>query len=231
MTAFYMFRLWFYTFAGKPRDQQVYDHAHESPRVMTIPLMVLAVGSILAGMVWYSSFFDKNFDKWFGMTVAEVHASEDHGEAKDDHAKDEKAKDDHGKGKEVHANAYVAGQGALYLAPDNHVMHDAHYVPKWVKASPFVAMVIGFVLSWLFYIRNPELPKRLAIVGGGVICVAAGPPALVHEIDVVPWPTARRSKPSRPCSSRSRTSSAPSSSRARTSRRSSRASRWSTASS
>ena len=33
ITAFYMFRLWFMTFAGEPRDQHVYDHAHESPRV------------------------------------------------------------------------------------------------------------------------------------------------------------------------------------------------------
>ena len=32
MTAFYMFRLWYMTFAGKPRDEHVYEHAHESPR-------------------------------------------------------------------------------------------------------------------------------------------------------------------------------------------------------
>ena len=31
MTAFYMFRLWFMTFAGKPRDDHLYEHAHESP--------------------------------------------------------------------------------------------------------------------------------------------------------------------------------------------------------
>ncbi len=43
MTAFYMFRLWFYTFAGEPRDQELYDHVHESPWVMTAPLVVLAV--------------------------------------------------------------------------------------------------------------------------------------------------------------------------------------------
>ena len=35
MTAFYMFRLWFLTFTGKPRDAHVYEHAHESPVVMT----------------------------------------------------------------------------------------------------------------------------------------------------------------------------------------------------
>ncbi len=41
ITAFYMFRMWFMTFFGKPRDQHIYDHAHESPRVMTVPLIVL----------------------------------------------------------------------------------------------------------------------------------------------------------------------------------------------
>ena len=42
ITAFYMFRLWFYTFWGEPRDKHVYDHVHESPWVMTGPLVVLA---------------------------------------------------------------------------------------------------------------------------------------------------------------------------------------------
>src|SRR5262245_53225616 len=50
LTAFYMFRLWFLTFAGKPRDAHVHDHAHESPAVMTIPLIVLAIFSI--GVAW-----------------------------------------------------------------------------------------------------------------------------------------------------------------------------------
>lgn len=48
ITAFYMFRLWFYTFAGKPRDQHIYDHCHESPWIMTAPLLAL---SILAAFV------------------------------------------------------------------------------------------------------------------------------------------------------------------------------------
>jgi NADH-quinone oxidoreductase subunit L len=47
ITAFYMFRLWFLTFAGQPRDEHVYEHAHESPRTMTVPLIVLAVCSIV----------------------------------------------------------------------------------------------------------------------------------------------------------------------------------------
>ncbi|HEV8002714.1 MAG TPA: NADH-quinone oxidoreductase subunit L [Planctomycetaceae bacterium] len=46
ITAFYMFRLWFFTFAGQPRDAHVHDHAKESPWVMTGPLMLLSVFAI-----------------------------------------------------------------------------------------------------------------------------------------------------------------------------------------
>ena len=49
ITAFYMFRLWFMTFAGSPRDQHVFEHAHESPRVMTAPLVALAIFAVAAG--------------------------------------------------------------------------------------------------------------------------------------------------------------------------------------
>lgn len=49
LTAFYMFRMWFLTFTGTPRDDHVYDHAHESPRLMTTPLVLLAVFSVIVG--------------------------------------------------------------------------------------------------------------------------------------------------------------------------------------
>lgn len=51
MTAFYMTRLCFMTFFGKPRVHEHYEHAHESPRSMTTPLIVLAVLAIFAGWV------------------------------------------------------------------------------------------------------------------------------------------------------------------------------------
>jgi NADH-quinone oxidoreductase subunit L len=47
LTAFYMFRLWFMTFIGPPRDHHIYDHAHESPPVMYVPLVVLAVFAVV----------------------------------------------------------------------------------------------------------------------------------------------------------------------------------------
>lgn len=49
MTAFYMFRLWFLTFSGKPRDHHVYDHVHESPKIMYVPLVILSVFAVGVG--------------------------------------------------------------------------------------------------------------------------------------------------------------------------------------
>jgi NADH-quinone oxidoreductase subunit L len=49
LTAYYMGRECFVVFFGKPRDPHAYEHAHESPWVMTLPLILLAVFSIIAG--------------------------------------------------------------------------------------------------------------------------------------------------------------------------------------
>ena len=49
LTAFYMFRMWFMTFTGEPRDAHRYDHAHESPRLMVYPLLVLAFFAVTVG--------------------------------------------------------------------------------------------------------------------------------------------------------------------------------------
>jgi len=57
LTSFYMFRLLFLTFFGKPRDQHVYEHAHESPLPILISLVVLAVGGLFAGNFWLTGDF------------------------------------------------------------------------------------------------------------------------------------------------------------------------------
>jgi NADH-quinone oxidoreductase subunit L len=51
LTSFYMFRLIFLTFFGKPRYDEHEVHVHESPKNMTIPLMILAFLSIFGGWV------------------------------------------------------------------------------------------------------------------------------------------------------------------------------------
>jgi len=57
-TAFYSWRLMFLTFFGEARgDRHAHEHAKESPMIMLAPLLVLAVGATIAGMVWYGPFF------------------------------------------------------------------------------------------------------------------------------------------------------------------------------
>ncbi len=121
LTSFYSWRLMFLTFFGTPRgSRKTHEHAHESPPSMTIPLGVLALGSVFAGMVWYGPFFGsiEQVNDWFA--------------------------------------------GAIHMAEGNTVLDDAHYVPAWVAASPVMAMLIGLTVAWWFYIRNPEMPAKLA---------------------------------------------------------------------
>lgn len=57
MTSFYSWRLMFMTFHGKARcTREVLDHVHESPPVMILPLLVLAVGALFSGYFFYDSF-------------------------------------------------------------------------------------------------------------------------------------------------------------------------------
>ena len=75
ITAFYMFRLWFMTFAGEPRDHHRYDHAHESPPVMTCPLVLLAVFAV--GVGWPIPLTDSQRDEPARASPAGRHAGSD----------------------------------------------------------------------------------------------------------------------------------------------------------
>ncbi|NND90756.1 MAG: NADH-quinone oxidoreductase subunit L [Granulosicoccus sp.] len=56
VTAFYSFRLFFLVFHGKTRmDKHTAEHAHESPKVVTIPLILLAIPSLLIGALTVSA--------------------------------------------------------------------------------------------------------------------------------------------------------------------------------
>jgi NADH-quinone oxidoreductase subunit L len=60
LTTFYMFRLFFIVFLGKPKSDLV-GHAHESPRVMTYPLVFLAVASVVGGFLGITQFITPQF--------------------------------------------------------------------------------------------------------------------------------------------------------------------------
>ena len=61
LTTFYMSRLFLVAFVGKPRSESA-GHAHESPKVMTIPLAFLAVASTLGGFVGIGHFLQRHFN-------------------------------------------------------------------------------------------------------------------------------------------------------------------------
>ena len=120
MTSFYSWRLMFLTFYGEEKgDKHTHDHAHESPMVMIVPLAVLAIGAVFAGMFFYNDFFGHDVAEFFSVAIYTNHET-------------------------------------------NHVLHDAHEVANWVKVSPFIAMVVGFLTSYLFYVVKPDLPGALA---------------------------------------------------------------------
>ncbi len=152
-TSFYSWRLIFLTFFGTPRgDKHTHEHAHESPMVMLVPLGVLALGAVFAGMIWYGSFFGSHeqVNRFFGI-ADHAEASETHGAAAPE-------------GAEAHAVAGqgVAPKGAIFMHPDNHVLDEAHHAPTWVKVSPFIAMLIGLVTALWFYVWDPAMPRRVA---------------------------------------------------------------------
>ncbi|MFO7524554.1 MAG: NADH-quinone oxidoreductase subunit L [Ignavibacteriaceae bacterium] len=71
MTAFYMFRLYILTFEGKERFGQD-KHPHESPKIMTIPLMVLAVLSIIGGFIGIPEVFSGEHGNQFHNWLAPI---------------------------------------------------------------------------------------------------------------------------------------------------------------
>jgi len=75
MTAFYSGRLLFLTFHGAPRcDEKTLAHVHESPLVMTGPLWILVIGSVLAGIAGYGIFVgDGQEDFWGGAILTLAH--------------------------------------------------------------------------------------------------------------------------------------------------------------
>jgi NADH-quinone oxidoreductase subunit L len=192
MTSFYSWRLMFLTFFGEARgDKHTHDHAHESPRTMLIPLGVLSAGAILAGMVWYQPFFGshESVNKFFGIPIHEAAAEGE--EAGDGEAVASEETEGETTESDVTAGNYATltdgthealpddndlqamknresglgwtvGDGAIYFHPENEVLTNAHESPKWVKISPFIAMILGLGMAFWFYIVNPTIPARLA---------------------------------------------------------------------
>jgi NADH-quinone oxidoreductase subunit L len=146
MTAFYMFRLLFLTFYGNERlTEHARHHLHESPPSMTVPLGVLAVLSVVGGWVGIPMIPGMNrIQDWLAPSLASPEAAQAAGAA-------------HGAAEAAHGAATAAGHGAAAGAGAHH---DPALELGLMAVSVGVAL-LGILLAWLLYVRNPALPRAL----------------------------------------------------------------------
>lgn len=141
MTAFYMFRLLILTFHGKPRDEHAYEHAHESPFAMTMPLAVL---SILSIFIFYSPNPVDPEAGWFLSDWVDTPEN-----VVPDEAKYEFMRPDEGTGKE----------NITYSAMYTEEMHHVHYTAVGLSSG---AVLIAIMLAFGMYQWRKLDPDKLA---------------------------------------------------------------------
>jgi NADH-quinone oxidoreductase subunit L len=75
LTAFYSWRLILLAFYGTPRmSEEDYEHAHESPPVMLVPLLILAFGATFAGFLAAGAFIGEGAQPFWGTALVLPHA-------------------------------------------------------------------------------------------------------------------------------------------------------------
>ncbi len=145
LTPFYMFRLVFRTFFGKPADQEKFDHAHESPLNMTIPLMALALFAIIAAGIPGKMVDEAWFSKFVAQYDMPAIAAEFHLESAGDHLE-------------------VAGHGEDAHGGGHDALHDIHHTAHMRAMYMSITMVIlGIGSAWWVYHQkkiNPSIVQE-----------------------------------------------------------------------
>ncbi len=166
MTAFYMFRLVIMTFLGEPKDHHKFDHAHESPPNMWVPLVVLAIFSF---SFWFKSpFVEKG---WFQTlitkpaTVADI-AKATAAPASMEHAAVMAPETPHGERPAVHGESQ---EGASHGESQNggshgaeHDAHLAHMAHSYAMYSSVAVGTLGIFLGFVVYLFGWIDPARVA---------------------------------------------------------------------
>jgi NADH-quinone oxidoreductase subunit L len=148
LTSFYMFRLLFLTFFGKPRYDEHKVHVHESPRSMTVPLIILAILSVCGGwvaaphLVGGTDHFEKLLHPVFS-TYAPSNTLDQL------NLKLESAGLPH---------VRVVDLNLTPWPPETRVAALVKSLLGW----PVIVALIGFLLAWWFYIKDVTAPKKLA---------------------------------------------------------------------
>ncbi|MDC0357539.1 NADH-quinone oxidoreductase subunit L [Oligoflexia bacterium] len=134
LTAFYMFRQFFLTFTGKPRDEHAYAHAKEVPWQMLVPLIVLGVLAVTGG----------GLGGWFG----EVNPKKSGVEQVQYFAAASTASVGASHGALGHASVSAEGAHASDHNSHDDVAHTAHQLAMYVSTA---LALFGIFLGWLMY--------------------------------------------------------------------------------
>ena len=152
MTAFYMFRLYFKTFEGKAKNHHAFDHAHESPWTMTVPLGVLAVFAVFSGgiMGWSSNWFMARINSALASGTELAHAIEASPAFK---AMEEAEHHGHLTVLALSVGAFLAGVGGAYLFFGSR---SPLYGREIIKAGTVLGGVNHFLrnlwyVDWFYY--------------------------------------------------------------------------------
>lgn len=165
MTAFYMFRLVIITFHGQPRDHHKYEHAHESPFVMAMPLVVL---SVLSVFVWYGlNPIDANsgwvLSKWIKTPSTVVPQSQRFDFMKT--SAEETASlaltpaAHQAPVKEHAAKAHGEEQHIIHSEEYTHTMHSVHYLAMFLSLG---VAALGILLAFTMYQWKKIDPDKMA---------------------------------------------------------------------
>jgi NADH-quinone oxidoreductase subunit L len=154
LTSIYMFRLFFLTFHGEPRyagegggSHGHHGTPHEAPPSMAIPLIVLALGSVVAGYVGFPhALGGHNRIEGFLEPSFEVHATAQPGEPA----------------------ATVAEPGATHAPAESAHAEDLARLERMLMALSTGVAAAGFGIAAFFWLRRPEAAAKLARQLGGV---------------------------------------------------------------
>lgn len=159
LTTFYMFRLIFMTFHGEPRDKHIYEHAHESPALATVPLTILAV--LCFGFWWSGHLIGGDMIALPGVSMSTTVY-----EAKGEHLET-------GETTKGWLNALIVSPTdpipgsvaekqhppeAEHVAHHEHIHHQAHVA---ATAASLVMLAIGFIIAFAMYIKRAVSPDKL----------------------------------------------------------------------
>ena len=155
ITAFYMFRLIFMTFFGEPRNQEMHDMAHESPKSMTVPLLILAALSLpVVNILWFNDNYIKPPEQPHLHAPQHAHVSPD--------SRTNKA------GITLSLFGVSEAVAAEESGHDTHGAHadDGHHGHGPAHAIAMILSIcaagLGILLSWLFYHRRTLSAESVA---------------------------------------------------------------------